>query len=84
VGIGRPRQGRFKPMRFLTSNMERAGRACPGLDPGDAGPHHLLWWRRASVPAIFTRTKAHWCQTACYAALRVLCTLVFTRIALTL
>jgi len=37
-------------MRFLTSDIERAGR--------DAGPHHV-WWRRASVPAIFTRTKSH-------------------------
>jgi|GEM_PF-1229224 len=39
-------------MRFLTSNIERAGR--------DAGPHHLLWWRRASVPAISTYVKAQW------------------------
>jgi len=43
---------RIKPMRFLTSNIGRAGR--------DADPHHLLWWRRASVPAIFTYMKADW------------------------
>jgi len=38
-------------MRFLTSDIERAGR--------DAGPHHV-WWRRASAPAIFTCMNAHW------------------------
>jgi len=44
-------------MRFLTSNMERAGR--------DAGPHHFLWWRRASVPAIFTCMRIRWYEPVC-------------------
>jgi len=33
---------------ILTSDIERAGRACPGLDPGDAGPYHFWWRPRAS------------------------------------
>jgi len=38
-------------MRFLACDIERAGR--------DAGPYYV-WWRRASVPAIFRCMKAHW------------------------
>jgi|GEM_PF-766189 len=38
-------------MRLLTCDIERAGR--------DAGPYYV-WWRRASVPAIFRCMKAHW------------------------
>gem|GEM_PF-1252797 len=39
------------PMRFLTSDTERAGRACPGPDPGDAGPYHVWWRSRGSRDA---------------------------------
>jgi len=41
-------------MRFLACDIERAGR--------DAGPYDV-WWRRASVPAIFRCMKAHWYQS---------------------
>jgi len=32
----------FIRIRFQGSNIKMAGRACPGLDPGDAGLHHCL------------------------------------------
>jgi len=42
-------ENRFMPMHLLTCDIERAGR--------DAGPYYV-WWRRASVPAVFRCMKA--------------------------